>query len=538
MKRIDRVAIIGLGAVGASFAYQISHFARDLELYGVVRNLELYWGNPIVINNMPLKVNYRDAESLTAVRLDLILVCVKSYQLDEALSSIKELIGPETLIMSLMNGMTSGDKLAELFGSSHVVFSTLMNSDINRNGRYVTLNSLGTVIFGAKHGLKYSDRDSICSFFKKCRISYEISSDISYHLWKKIMIMAGFAQTSTVYQLTYGAFVKNEKAMDIMRTAQSEIIALANKNGVALSERDIFQWETSLRKLSPDGRSSMLQDYWMNRRLEIDAFGDYVCKMGEQLKVPMHANEWLRDQIHSMLDKRAEIPTMKLETKVLNSRKSLLATPEKIANQIRIDIIMAKFNQGERIGENDLAKRFKASRSSVRTALQMMNDEGMLRVLQNGRREVIGFGAKQVNDLYGTRWLIENRALEIIFNNKSSVYPELAEVLVKIEKKYNAHSDYEDWNDIDVQFHRSLVHSADNLFLMNAWNSMVQIMYALMQFHAITRNNSHYASEFFGDHRRLYEQLLAKDKAIFPELKRHIEAEMSLSLSIVNGFQR
>ena len=82
----------------------------------------------------------------------------------------------------------------------------------------------------------------------------------------------------------------------------------------------------------------MLQDYWMNRRLEIDAFGDYVCKMGEQLKVPMHANEWLRDQIHSMLDKRAEIPTMKLETKVLNSRKSLLATPEKIANQIRIDV--------------------------------------------------------------------------------------------------------------------------------------------------------------------------------------------------------
>ena len=536
MRTIERVAIIGLGAVGASFANQISHYAREVQLYGVVRNLALYWGNPIVINNFPLKVNYRNAESLATVPLDLILVCVKSYQLDEALNSIRELVGSETIIMSLMNGMTSGDKLVELFGASRVVFATLMNSDINRNGHYVTLNNLGTVIFGRKNTFKYSEISLISAFFKRCRISHEISSNINYHLWKKIMIMAGFAQTSTVYQLTFGAFVKNEKAMDVMRAAQTEIIALANKNGVALSEKDILQWETNLRKLSSDGRSSMLQDYWMNRRLEIDAFGDYVCKMGEQLRIPMPANEWLRNQIHSMLEKRAEIPTMELETKVLNSRKSLLATPEKIANKIRMDIIMAKFNPGERIGETDLAKRFKASRSSVRTALQIMNDEGMLRVLPNGRREVIGFGVKQTNDLYETRWLIENRSLEIIFNNKGSVYPEMAEALGKIENKYNAHFDYEDWNDIDIQFHRALVHSAGNLFLMNAWNSMVQILYTLMQFHAITRNDSQYATEFFGKHRRIYELLLAKDKAIFPELKRHIEEEKTLSISIIKGF--
>lgn len=537
MQDITRVAVIGLGAVGASCAQLISQYAPGVELYGVVRNLELYWGNPILINNKPLKINYRTIDSLSGIPLDLILVCVKSYQLEDAITSMRELVSSNTIIMSLMNGMKSGERLSTIFGKEHIIYSTLMNSDINRSGRYVTLNKFGTIYYGSLNNSMQKEIQKVHTFLNKSHITNEVSSNIKYHLWKKLMIMAGFAQTSTVYQMTFGAFLKNDKAMDVMRTAQREIVELANKHGVPLSEHDISQWERSLRKLSSDGRSSMLQDYWTNRRLEIDVLGDYICEIGEHEGIALPTNQWLCEQIHKMLSKRAELPIGNLETKGLQTRKTYIAAPEKIANQIRMDIIMAKIARGDKIGENELSERFQASRSSVRTALQIISSEGMLEVLPNGRREVIGFSSRQVENLYDTRSLLENRALEIIFRKKNTVHPELANILGKIEKKYNSRSDYEDWGNLDIQFHRALICSAENLFLFNAWNSMVHILYALLQLSSVTQKNFHYASEFFGKHRHLYELLLANDKAIFPELKRHIDEEKEISASIVSGFQ-
>jgi ketopantoate reductase len=67
VKKIQRVAILGLGAVGASYAQQICKYAPDVILYGVVRDLETYWGSPILINDEPLRINYRTVGSLKSV---------------------------------------------------------------------------------------------------------------------------------------------------------------------------------------------------------------------------------------------------------------------------------------------------------------------------------------------------------------------------------------------------------------------------------------------------------------------------------------
>ena len=143
----------------------------------------------------------------------------------------------------------------------------------------------------------------------------------------------------------------------------------------------------------------------MNRRLEMDIFGDYVCKLGEEKKIPLPANQWLREQLHAMIKKRAELPVEGIEFKArgLSARQGYLATPEKIANQMRVDLIRGNYGAGEKLSEKELAERFDASRSSVRTALQILSNEGLLRTLPNGRREVIEFTEKQLKDLYDVR---------------------------------------------------------------------------------------------------------------------------------------
>ena len=540
MKNIERVAIIGMGAIGASYAKQISQNAPDISLYGVVRSLDTFWGTPLQINDEPLKVNYRTIDALKMVPLDLILVCVKSYDLEDVIESMREIVGENTIIMSLMNGLTSEPALVKAFGEERVLYATVLNADVARNGHYIICNSIGRVFYGTPHGGMEDQIQMVQEFFRHSRIDYHITGRIEYYLWKKMLINVGFTQTSVVYQLTFGNFRKNEKAMDVMRAAQKEVIGLANACGVQLREADIYQWEADLAKLSPDGRSSMLQDYWMNRRLETDILCDYVCALGKEKGIAIPANLWLREQLHAMIKKRAELPVEGAEFKArgLSARQGYLATPEKIANQMRIDLIKGNFMAGEKLAEKDLAEQFGASRSSVRTALQILSNEGLLRTLPNGRREVIEFTEKQLKDLYDVRWLIENQALTLLFEKEQTVHPKLAQALGEIEMKYRSSSLNMDWNDLDVSYHRNLVASADNMFLTNAWEGCVQLWYAMLNFGHPVRTGTQYASEFFGTHRHIYEMILAGDRSVFPELKRHIEEEKETMVMIMNSLRR
>ncbi len=522
-KKIQRVAILGLGAVGASFAKQICEYAPDVVLYGVIRDLETYWGAPILINDKPLRINYRTIDSLKDIPLDLIMVCVKSYSLKEAIESMREIVGQNTTIMPFTSGLTSEKELISAFGKEHVLHSVAMHADIDRNDRYITLKDLGTVCFGTPDGSLKAESQAVQAFFEKCHIKHVATERIEYFKWRQMLVSVGYGQTGTVYQLTCGALRSNEKAMEVMHAAQQELIMLASSCGMAMYEADIRQADDALKRLAPDSRAPMLQDYWMNRRLETDVLCDYICKLGAEKGISIPANLWLQEQLHAMIRQRIEIPIDDTVVKGLSARQSYLATPEKIANQLRIDIIKSKYATGEKISEKELAQQFDVSRSSVRSALQMLANEGLLQTLPNGRRRVAEFKAKQLKDLYDVRWLIENRALELLFEKKQTVYPKLVQVLGSIEQKYRYKSTDTNWNDLDVLFHKNLVDSADNLFLSNAWESSIQVWYAIMAFQHPANSGIHYAAEFFGKHRRLYELILSGDRAVFPELKRHIE---------------
>ena len=522
-KEIQRVAILGLGAVGASYAKQICEYAPDVVLYGVIRDLETYWGAPILINDKPLRINYRTIESLKEVPLDLVIVCVKSYSLKEAIASMHEIVGKDTMILSFISGLTSERALINAFGKARVLHSVVMQADIDRNDRYITLKDLGTVCFGTPDGTLKAENQAVQDFFDKCHIKHVATERIEYFKWKQMLISAGYGQTSTAYQLTCGALRNNEKAMEVMRAAQQELVMLANSCGVTMYESDIRQVDEALKRLAADSRAPMLQDYWMNRRLETDVLCDYICKLGAEKGLSVPANLWLQEQLHAMIQKRTEVPIDDTVVKGLSVRQSYLATPEKIANQLRIDIIKSKYTTGEKISEKELAQQFDVSRSSVRSALQMLANEGLLQTLPNGRRRVAEFKTKQLKDLYDVRWLIENRALELLFEKRQTVYPKLVQVLGIIEQKYRYKSTDTDWNDLDVLFHKNLVSSADNLFLSNAWESSIQVWYAIMAFQHPANSGIHYAAEFFGKHRHLYELILSGDRAVFPELKHHIE---------------
>lgn len=213
-------------------------------------------------------------------------------------------------------------------------------------------------------------------------------------------------------------------------------------------------------------------------------------------------------------------------------------TAEKIADQLRMDILKQKLLPGEKISENQLAKQFDSNRSAVRSALQVLSNDGLIYTHSNGRREVVEFGAKQVKELYDFRQLIEQQAIIIIMKENEtnrSMFPKVAKVLSEIEECYAMEMENVDWYDLDVRFHREVVEASNNLFLRNAWESSVNITYTLMNFNVLTGYKERYAREFFEKHHQLYKLMITNDQECEEAVKKHIIDAKEIALSVMES---
>lgn len=211
-------------------------------------------------------------------------------------------------------------------------------------------------------------------------------------------------------------------------------------------------------------------------------------------------------------------------------------TPDRIQDKLRKEIIMGKYRKGDRIVEAELADAFDASRGSVRSALQALEGEGLIKVLANGRKEVVGFTQKEAHDMYELRWLIENRAVEIAHEQKIMHFSPLLTSLKKIEECAQ-HPDAEiDWYDLDIEFHRSLVKVADSAPLLKAWELSIPTMYALLELNTSIDYKERYIAEFLSKHRQLAELIISGNEEIYALLKVHIMDAYEISIHVMERF--
>lgn len=309
MKKIKNVAIIGMGAIGASYANQMkNHCAEEeLGLYCVVSDLEKYEREPLYVNDELLNVKYYSYDMLKDISLDLIIIAVKSYHLEKVMLGMEDMVSEGTVIISLLNGLESERLLAEKFGEKAVLYSTIIGADTHKEKHRVHTYCLGKVVFGDITGKLSEKAMEIKTIFEDFEIDFEIKEDIVRCLWNKLVINVGCNQVSTLYELTYENLRNNKEAMDLMRRAQREVIEVAKRSNVFMGEEVISKWEEDLQMLSPEGRSSMLQDYWLGNPLEVDILGGYICKMGQEFGVDVPVNCWIVDEIQKKTMKQRRL---------------------------------------------------------------------------------------------------------------------------------------------------------------------------------------------------------------------------------------
>ena len=222
----------------------------------------------------------------------LVIVALKHHHLNEALADIKALSGDDTVILSVMNGLESEETIGRVCGMDKMVFAIAVGIDAVREENRFQYANRGKVIFGVlPHDAGDHRLACLKAAFDQAGIPNEISSDMVRMLWWKFMINVGINQASAVLQSPYRIFHSSPDALALMKTLMQEVIALAQKNRVDLTLKDLDAWCRIMTTLSPNGKTSMLQDIEAGRKTEVDIFAGKVVSMGEKFQVPTPVNE-------------------------------------------------------------------------------------------------------------------------------------------------------------------------------------------------------------------------------------------------------
>ena len=292
--KFERISVIGAGAMGAVYAskfYDMDRTCISLIAGGHRHDRLREKGLSVNGKHYPIPV-FRPEDKRPAS--DLILVAVKNHHLPEAIRDMKKAVAEGTHILSVMNGIDSENQIGAVYGMEKILYAVAVGIDAVREGDRVTYSRNGRLYFGEAENRVPTERvKALQALFDRAGILHETPEDMIRTLWWKFMINVGINQASAVLRAPYGVFHRFTEARELMETAMREVIRLAKAAKISLSEQDIQEYYSFLAKVSPDGKTSMLQDVEAKRKTEVEIFAGKVIELGKQVAVPTPVNETL-----------------------------------------------------------------------------------------------------------------------------------------------------------------------------------------------------------------------------------------------------
>ena len=294
MSSLNSVSVIGAGAMGAIYVSILSDMsASSVSIIARGKRYDRLKEEGFVVNGKHYDVPVVRPED-TASPADLIIVAVKNHHLREAIRDMAPRVGDSTIIISVMNGIDSEEQIGAAFGMDKLLYAVAVGIDALRDSTSVIYTTQGKLFFGEADNRILTDRvKRVQELFDRAGIVYETPEDMIRILWWKFMINVGINQTSAILRAPYGIFQTLREARELMDSAMREVTAVATAAQIDITDEDIKIWYGFLSQLSPEGKTSMLQDVEAKRKTEVEMFAGKMMELGNRYGISTPVNETL-----------------------------------------------------------------------------------------------------------------------------------------------------------------------------------------------------------------------------------------------------
>lgn len=297
---IKRVYFLGFGALGTMYAAKLQQSnSRQVKVIVDEVRKDRYQQEQIIVNGDLFQFDFITPKS-GVEPADLIIVALKQHHLNEALPLMAPFVSVNTTILSLLNGISSEEIIAQYFSEERLLYGFGVQMDVLRRGRSVTFADMGYIVFGEQDNRNTTRLEALKGLLGEAGIPFQIPQDILKAMWFKFMLNVAVNQVSALMKIPFGRFRENEEARNMLLLAAREVQLIAQKKNIALTDEDIGKMMDIILALNPAGQTSMLQDVEAQRKTEVDIFAGEVVRQGEALGIPTPINRFLLNAIAFM----------------------------------------------------------------------------------------------------------------------------------------------------------------------------------------------------------------------------------------------
>lgn len=302
-----RIAVVGVGAVGGYFGARLAAAGEDVLFVArgahgrALRTVGLRLLSPLGdLHLQPLRVLAPGERSDRPV--GLVLVAVKMYDLAATAPAVAALVGPETLVLPVENGVEAGDILAPVVAPATVAPAVAyIGGHIESPGVIRHVGTTARLVFGSPDGRADPRLEAFAAACRRAGIDHVASPAMPVELWRKFVFLAPFAAMTALARVPAGGLREDPTLWARTRALVEEAAAVGRARGVPLPE-DIVEDRLALIRGLPAGmRSSMLTDLLAGRRLELEWLLGAVVRSGEAAGVPVGESRAVLEALRAAL---------------------------------------------------------------------------------------------------------------------------------------------------------------------------------------------------------------------------------------------
>ncbi|MEO7962918.1 MAG: 2-dehydropantoate 2-reductase [Gemmatimonadaceae bacterium] len=291
-----RIAVFGSGAVGGYFGGRLAEAGNDVTFIARGGQLRAIQTDGLHVTSIagdfsvhPAKTT-DDPSSIGIV--DVVLVGVKAWQIVEAAGAMRPLIGPNTIVVPLENGIEAPAELASVVGDRHALGGLCrILAFVTAPGRIQHAGIDPYIAFGELDGSRSDRAERLRDAFNSARaVKAEIPDDIRVAMWNKFLLIASWSGLGALTRLPIGIIRSVPETRELMLRALREICAVAAAQGVSLPPESVERAMAFVDALPPDGTTSMQRDIMSGRPSELDAQMGAVVRLGsaKEVDVSLH----------------------------------------------------------------------------------------------------------------------------------------------------------------------------------------------------------------------------------------------------------
>lgn len=292
---VMRIGVMAAGAVGGYFGGRLAAAGHDVVFFARGAHLAALKADGLRLDSvagdlhLPKVAATDDPSSVAPV--DIVLFAVKLWDTEAAGALLEPVVGPDTRVISVQNGVDSVERLTPILGANVVGGVAQISASIAAPGVISHTSSFALLRFGRPGGVADPHLAAFAEAGKAAGLDMAMSDDIDVDLWKKFVFLVGLADMTAALRLPVGAFRADPDIRPVYLAIMREVVSVAEAKGIALKDGFAEDRLAFVDTIAPGMRASMAVDLERGNRLELDWLTGKVVALGRRLGVPVPMNE-------------------------------------------------------------------------------------------------------------------------------------------------------------------------------------------------------------------------------------------------------